>query len=307
MTDSVKPQALPGQPSIRIAPAQRHNPGRPCPVCDGHSRLPKGRGIRCYGFISADGRFAHCTRTEFAGQLQETGAGTFGHRLNGQCKCGQPHGSVSVPISRTKPVLDSERSDAALRIWAGTRSASGTIVETYLRKRGLTLPIPPTLRFAFTRHGPSGRDLPAMIAAVQRWPNVEPVAVHRTYLAGDGSGKAEVPEPKLSYGPIRGAAIRLAPPGERILIAEGIETALSGQQESGIAAWSTISASNMPNVVLPELPLASAVIIAADNDAAGISWARRAAARWTQEGRKVRIAVPPEGADLNDVLRGKTQ
>lgn len=283
---------------------QRCTRQRPCPVCGGWDRAPRGKGVRCYGFMSDDGAFAHCTRPGYAGQLQETGAGTFAHRLDGPCKCGQPHGSAPVPLSHTKPVLDLERMEAARRIWARTRSASGTIVETYLQGRGLTLPIPPTLRFAVLRHGPSGRDMPSMVAAVQRWPGVEPVAVHRTYLAGDGSGKADVPEPKLSYGPIRGAAIRLAPPGATLLIAEGVETALSGQQETGIPSWAAISASNMPNVALPELPLAREVVIAADNDPAGLSSARRAAAAWSREGRKVRIAVPPEGLDLNDVLRG---
>jgi putative DNA primase/helicase len=113
-----------------------------------------------------------------------------------------------------------------------------------------------------------------------------------------------VPEPRLSYGPIWGAAVRLAPPGETLLIGEGIETALSGQQETGIPAWAAISASNMLNLVLPELPLASLVIIAADADAAGLEAARRTAETWVRQGRRVKIAYPPAGQDLNDLLRG---
>lgn len=287
-----------------VARSQRHSPSDPCRVCGGHPRLPKGRGIRCYGFASADGLFTHCTRPEYAGRLQETAAGTFAHRLDGPCKCGEQHGSVPAPLPHTKPVLDLQRVEAARRIWSRTQPATGTIVETYLRARGLTLPIPPTLRFAVLRHGPSGRDLPAMVAAVQRGLGRDVIAVHRTFLAPDGSGKANVLDPKLSYGPIRGGAIRLASPGEMLLVAEGIETALSALQETGIPSWAAISASNMANVVLPALPLAREVIIAADNDAVGMFWARRAAARWTQEGRRVRIAVPPEGSDLNDALRG---
>lgn len=291
-------------PSARVASAQRHSPSRPCWVCGGHPRLPRGRGVRCYGFVSADGRFAICTRPEHTGELQETGAGTFAHRLDGACKCGRQHGSAPIPPPQAKPALDSERTDAARRIWSRTRPATGTIVETYLKARGLTVPIPPTLRFAVLRHGPSGLDLPCMVGAVQLWPSHEVVAVHRTFLAPDGSGKAEVSEPKLSYGPIRGAAIRLAPLGEVLLIAEGIETTLSGLQETGIPAWASICASNLPNLRLPELPIAGEIIITADNDPAGMSSARRAAVKWILEGRKVRIAVPPDGLDLNDVLRG---
>ena len=99
----------------------------------------------------------------------------------------------------------------------------------------------------------------------------------------------------------------MAPADETLLIAEGIETALSGQQETGIAAWAAISASNMANLLLPELPLAREIVIAADNDPAGISAAERAAERWTKEGRKVRIAMPPAGMDLNDILRSSTR
>ena len=132
-----------------------------------------------------------------------------------------------------------------------------------------------------------------MVAAVQLWPGIEPVAVHRTFLKADGSGKAEVADPKLSYGPIREAAIRLAAAGETLLIGEGIESSLSGQQETGIAAWCSISASNMPNLVLPELPLARVVIIAADGDEAGSKAALRAADTWARQGRQVRITSPP--------------
>ena len=84
-----------------------------------------------------------------------------------------------------------------------------------------------------------------MVAAVQRWPSRQPVTVHRTFLAPDGSGKADV-------RPVRLAAIRLAPPSETLLIAEGIETALSALQETEIPAWAAISASNMLNVQPPE-------------------------------------------------------
>jgi len=186
---------------------------------------------------------------------------------------------------------------------ARTRSATGTAVETYLRARGLTVSIPDVLGFAILWHRPTRQYLPAMVASVHRWPDLQPVAVHRTFLTPDGRGKANVPDPKLSYGPIRNAAIQLASPDHRLLVAEGIETALSGQQEAGIPAWAAISASNMIGLSLPELPFAREIVIAADNDPAGLSAARRAAAKWSNEGRIVRIAVPPEGLDLNDVLQ----
>jgi putative DNA primase/helicase len=52
---------------------------------------------------------------------------------------------------------------------------------------------------------------------------------------------------------------------------------------------------------------ATHVLVCCDNDASGTSEraAHDAAARWLAEGRRVRVAMPPElGADFNDVLTG---
>lgn len=189
------------------------------------------------------------------------------------------HGVALAPQPEGKPVLEAERRKAARRIWARTRPAPTTVVESYLRARGLTLPIPPILRFAILRHGPTGQDLPAMVAAMQRWPDTEPVASRFTGPTWRVMAAAKLMCRSRSCPTvqIRGAAIRLGPAGETLLIAEGIETALSGQQETRIPAWAAISASNMPNIVLPELPLAGVVIIAADGDDTGADAAVRAA------------------------------
>ena len=71
----------------------------------------------------------------------------------------------------------------------------GTVVERYWIARGLAAPIPPTIRASrsWLRH-PEGGARPAMIALVQ---HVErgPVAIHRTWLAVDGSGNVVSPLP----------------------------------------------------------------------------------------------------------------
>ena len=65
-----------------VEPEQRFAEDRPCPVCGGHSALPQGEGRRCYGFVSADNRWAHCTRAELAGDLPlKEDADTYAHLL----------------------------------------------------------------------------------------------------------------------------------------------------------------------------------------------------------------------------------
>ena len=68
---------------------------RPCPVCGGHADLRRGEGRRCYGFISDDGLYAHCTREEYAGDLDRNGSSNkYAHHLKGGCDCGKVHGIV---------------------------------------------------------------------------------------------------------------------------------------------------------------------------------------------------------------------
>jgi putative DNA primase/helicase len=101
---------------------------------------------------------------------------------------------------------DAERTDFALRIWRQARSASGTIVEAYLRSRAITMSVPPSLRFNARLKHPTGY-LPAMVAAVQQADGAI-VAIHRTFLKPDGSGKANVERQKMMLGPCVGGAVR---------------------------------------------------------------------------------------------------
>ena len=77
---------------MSVGPQQRFSRAHPCPICGGYEQRARGRGERCYGFLSADGRYAHCTREELAGRLERNpGSQTFAHRREGPCKCGQTH------------------------------------------------------------------------------------------------------------------------------------------------------------------------------------------------------------------------
>jgi putative DNA primase/helicase len=135
------------------------------------------------------------------------------------------------------------------------------------------------------------------------------VAVHCTYLRQNGTGKADIEIEKAIFGSARGGAVRLGAPrmGEWLVIAEGIETTLAVTTSCAMPAWAALSTSGLRALVLPRE--ATRVLIAADNDASGKGEhaARDAAARWLAEGRRVRIATPPEpGTDMADVLAGQS-
>ncbi len=130
----------------------------------------------------------------------------------------------------------------------------------------------------------------------------ETIAIHRTFLKPDGSGKAEVTNPKLMLGRARGGAIYLGPIAEEVNVTEGIETGLSLQALNGKTTLAAASAGNLRGLELPVMPAASQVTIGADNDDAGIQAAKAAAVRWRKEGRDVRITAPRGLKDYNDLL-----
>ena len=185
-------------------------------------------------------------------------------------------------------------------MWQTARPAFGTLIETYLESRGLRLPETSTLRFhPYLKH-PSGDFWPAMIALVTRGSDDAPLAIHRTFLTRDGTGKAPVDPQKMMLGPCRGAAVRLAEPGDVLMIGEGIETCLAAMQETGYPAWAALSTSGLRSLDLPKD--VRDVIVLADGDDPGEAAARDCALRWKRERRRVRIARPPKGKDFNDML-----
>jgi putative DNA primase/helicase len=227
-------------------------------------------------------------------------------RRRGLCLDGDPC-SLSHKVHRTqiehKPGQGNPwRSEVALAIWQSAKPAQGTLVETYLASRGIYLAGPDGLRFHPGLRHPSGGIWPTMVALVTRGHDGKPLAIHRTYLARDGLGKAPVEPQKLMLGPCRGGAVRLGQPDDVLMVGEGIETCLAAMQASGYPAWAALSTSGLRTLDLPDE--VREVIVLADSDEPGEAAARDAALRWMREGRRVRIARPPRGMDFNDMLLG---
>jgi len=201
----------------------------------------------------------------------------------------------------------------AVAMWSEALRVEGTLAEAYLRARGVqqawsAFPEPevgPQLRFhPRARHPEVDGLFPALLALVRRATDGEAVAIHRTYLRPDGSGKADLEPAKASFGPSAGGVIMLhaAPATGPLLLAEGIETALSASALLRAPAWACIAAGNLERLELPAT--ARALIIAGDADAPGRRAAWTAARRWEAEGRRVRVALPDKpDTDFNDILR----
>ncbi len=195
------------------------------------------------------------------------------------------------------------RTEAALAIWRASQDIAGSLAETYVRSRGIALSPLPSLRFHPGLKHASGGVWPAMVALVVHGETGEALAVHRTFLAHNGHGKAPVDPPKMMLGPCRGGAVRLGEPSDALMIGEGIETCLAAMQATGKPAWAALSTSGLRSLDLPRA--IAKVIVLADGDAPGEAAAQHCARRWQRERRSVRIARPPSGMDFNDLLKAR--
>jgi putative DNA primase/helicase len=214
----------------------------------------------------------------------------------------QPAEQLSPPPSTRHPGL----SAYAKRLWYGCRPITpGTPAAAYLEGRGCALPENDVRWHPQLRH-PSGYVGPALVALVTDVLTVEPISLHQTWLAPDGSGKASIDRPRLLLKGHRkaGGIIRLVEDAEVTLglaIAEGLETALTTMRAFR-STWACIDAGNL--AAFPVLSGIEALTIVEDHDPAGRAAARACADRWLAAGAEVWIwHAPTEGEDLNDVAR----
>lgn len=196
-----------------------------------------------------------------------------------------------------------KRAQQALRLWGETRPIAGTVAENYLRGRGITCPLPESIRFHQTCWHKSARRFPALVALVE---GAEGFAVHRTYLRADGAGKADVEPAKAMLGACAGGAVRLCEAAGPLVIAEGIETGLSllcGLLSGPATVWAALSTSGIRGLHLPAQP--GRLTIAPDGDVPGREAAHALASRADALGWGVSLLSAPDGRDWNDILTMK--
>ena len=193
----------------------------------------------------------------------------------------------------------------ARRLWHSATAISDSPAEVYLAQRGILRASDQLRYLQRTPLGPRGavQFLPAMLAAVTT--DVGVIAVHRTFL-DSGSGRlAGFERPKRALGSLGCGAVRLAPPAAgRLGLAEGIESALSAMQLSGVPCWATLGNERFGLVAIPESVRELYLFI--DNDAGGELAERRALKAYSAPGRVIQPrASASAGFDWNDELKAR--
>jgi hypothetical protein len=140
-------------------------------------------------------------------------------------------------------------------LWSVRQGAAGSPVERYLRARGYTNTIPPTIGYLPARE----RHSHAIISALALPNEIEPGelgaplkvgSVHLTKLNTDGSDRIREKEAKTIVGRPLGLPIAISPitDGLSLVITEGIEDALA-YRAAGFAAWAAGNAPLIPSLI----------------------------------------------------------
>lgn len=238
----------------------------PCPACGPDRRHPVNRKRAVLRVWREHPKFIsyHCARC---------GAHGYAHDNDP---------SIRVTKTRLRQVMREadqqhtahvqQRRRLARWLWDGAASIKDTPAERYLRSRGITCPLPATLRFRPAR----GQHPPAMIAAFgvpsEPTPGILDVAgmmVHGVHITRGRTPNES--RSKIMVGPSMGLPLVLAPVNDigGLAIAEGIEDALSLHQATGLGAWAAGCANRLPALARAVPRYVTSVTIAVDDDDAG--------------------------------------
>jgi Toprim domain len=196
--------------------------------------------------------------------------------------------------------------ESARRLFAMSQTILGTVVEAYLRKRGITalhgtgcLRFHPRCYYRPDRHSTT-ETWPAMIAAVTDLDG-RITGAHRTWLDRSGRDKAPIDTPRRAMGHLLGNAVRFDVAHDVMAAGEGIETMLSLRcVMPTMPMVAALSAAHLAAILFPA-PLRR-LYIARDDDPAGDSAMASLIDRSNETGIEA-ITLSPRLGDFNEDLR----
>jgi hypothetical protein len=201
--------------------------------------------------------------------------------------------------------------EAARRLVAMSQPIAGTLVETYLRGRAITvlhgtgsLRFHPRCYYRPEGGGPT-ETWPAMIAAVTELDN-RITGAHRTWLNPTGFepitlGKASIESPRRAMGHLLGNAVRFGIAHDVVAAGEGIETMLSLRcVMPGMPMMAALSAAHLAAILFPAT--LRRLYIVRDNDPAGRG-AMDTLLHRAHAARIEAVALSPKDNDFNADLR----
>ena len=208
------------------------------------------------------------------------------------------------------PLAPAGSQEAARRLFAISSSIEGTVVETYLQRRGIahvhhcgSLRFHPRCYYRPDEHSPT-ETWPAMIGSVTDLEG-RITGVHRTWLDPHGFdrvrlGKAPIDTPRRAMGDLLGNAVRFGVVDDVLAAGEGIETLLSLRYVlPTLPMTAALSANHLSAMLLPSG--LRRLYIARDADATGDAVQAILTQRAEAAGIEA-IALSPRLGDFNEDL-----
>lgn len=283
----------------------------PCPVCvGGKDRFrfddKEGRGTFICGACGAGDGFDLICR--YNGWDFQTAANAI-DKLRGK--------DIQKEVFK-EPVNYQQRRQNLNKLW-GLAKSPAVLRHYMVEERGLNAEVINNLGGDIRGH--EAMDLYEDGKMVGRFPGVvclvrdlagNPISAHRTYMLGDGAGKAKKLMPGMAQ--LGGTSIRLIHDLRSLVVGEGIETTLAGWQylhthvpdhefSGTLGAWAGISAHGLKEMLLPETLETLWICMDADFSFTGQAAAYELARKVKLTGRTVKILEPTMmGCDLDDVL-----
>jgi putative DNA primase/helicase len=185
------------------------------------------------------------------------------------------------------------------QIWSEAIDPSGTIAEEYLSSRKLCLP--PELRVSVLRFHPNciweSGTAPCLIAGYRSIKNDKLTAIHRICLHEPRRWPRV--ERKM-FGRVGGSAVKLDPIGDRLVIGEGIETAMAARQLGMRPVWALGSSGGIKTFE-PLATVEGLTILGERDNGSNHNAAVECCNKWKE--RKTFLAMPPAGfKDYNDLI-----
>jgi len=196
--------------------------------------------------------------------------------------------------------------EAARRLIGMSQPITGTLVQSYLRGRGITdlrgtgnLRFHPRCYYRPDEHSPT-ETWPAMIAAVTDLHD-RITGAHRTWLDPRRRDKAPLDTPRRAMGDLLGNAVRFGTGGEVMAAGEGIETVLSVRQVlPEMPMLAALSAAHLAAILFPDT--LRRLYILRDDDPAGDGARDSLVERANAAGIEA-IVISPHLGDFNEDLR----
>jgi putative DNA primase/helicase len=209
-----------------------------------------------------------------------------------------------------RPPDDDEqlRINLARKIWNEAQDPRNTLAQVYLNAHR-KLELDDDLAGDVLRFHPRCRwrdasnkvcYVPALIAAFRSIDNGTITAIHRIGLNPDGTKLG-----RMMLGIVHRAAIMLDPIGPDLAIGEGIETCMAARQLGIKPTWVLGSTGSIAG--FPIIDSVKRLTILGETDTASQDAIQFCTQRWRKAGKRVLVAMPSVGDDLNDELMAATK